>query len=125
MLTPFLVSPLKKKKKPTPFPNPLLTSPSIPASLFWPSPTPGHQVFTGPRALLSLMFHKTIFCYICSWSHGSLHVYSLVGGLVPGSSGGTGWFVLLFLLWGCKPLQVLGSFSIAGGIPSCHNHSGN
>ena len=23
----------------------------------------------------------------CSWSHESLHVYSLVGGLVPGSSG--------------------------------------
>jgi hypothetical protein len=30
---------------------------------------------------------KAIFCYICSWSHGFLHVYSLVGGLVPGSSG--------------------------------------
>jgi hypothetical protein len=27
---------------------------------------------------------------ICVWSHGSLHVYSLVGGLVPGSSGGRG-----------------------------------
>jgi hypothetical protein len=37
-------------------------------------------------------------------------VYSLVGGLVHGSSGGTGWFISLFLLWGCKPLQLLGSF---------------
>ena len=35
--------------------------------------------FTGPRAIL---------CYICSLSHyWSLHVYSLVGGLVPDSSG--------------------------------------
>ena len=36
------------------------------------------------------MSDKAILCYICSWSHGSLHVYSLVGGLVSGSSGGTG-----------------------------------
>jgi hypothetical protein len=40
----------------------------------------------------------------------SHHVFSLIGGLVPGSSGGTGWFILLFLLWGCKPLQLLGYF---------------
>jgi hypothetical protein len=44
-----------------------------------------------------------ILCYICGWSHGSLHVYSLVGGFVPGNSGGTGWFILLFFLWGCSP----------------------
>jgi hypothetical protein len=31
---------------------------------------------------------KAILCYICGWSHGSLHVYSLVGGLVPGSLAG-------------------------------------
>jgi hypothetical protein len=42
--------------------------------------------------LLPLMSNKTILCYICGWSHGSLHVYSLVGGLVPGSSGGC-WLV--------------------------------
>ena len=60
--------------------------------------------------LLSLMSEMVIVCYICGWSHGSLHVHSLVGGLVPGSSGGTGWYILLFLLWGCKPLQLLGSF---------------
>jgi hypothetical protein len=29
--------------------------------------------------LLSLMPDKAILCYICSWSCGSLHVYSLVG----------------------------------------------
>jgi hypothetical protein len=43
-----------------------------------------------------LMFNKAIFCYICSWSHGSLHVYSLVCGLVPGGSGVSGWLILLF-----------------------------
>ena len=37
-------------------------------------------------------------------------MYSLVGGLVPGNSGVTGWFILLFLLWGWKPLQLLQSF---------------
>jgi hypothetical protein len=35
---------------------------------------------------------------------GSLHVYSLVGGLVPGSCGGSGWLILLFFLGGCKLL---------------------
>ena len=36
--------------------------------------------------LLPLMPDKEIFCYTCSWSQGSLQVYSLVGCLVPGSS---------------------------------------
>jgi hypothetical protein len=57
-----------------------------------------------------LMSDKSILCYICVWSHGSHHVYSLVGNLVPGSSGSTGWFILLFLLWDCKLLKLLGSF---------------
>ena len=39
--------------------------------------------------LLPWMSNKAILSYICCWSHGSLHVYSLVGGLVPRSSGGT------------------------------------
>jgi hypothetical protein len=58
---------------------------------------------------LPLLSNKSILCYIYSWSHGSLHVHSLVGGLVPGSSVGTGWFILLFLLRGCKLLQLLQS----------------
>ena len=62
------------------------------------------------RPLLPLMTDKAILCYICGWSHGSLHVYSLVGGLVPESSGGTGWFILLFLLWGWKPNRLHGSY---------------
>jgi hypothetical protein len=59
---------------------------------------------------LPLMPDKAILCYICSWSYGSLHVYSLAGGLVPGSSRESGWLILLFFLWGCKPLQLLQSF---------------
>ena len=38
--------------------------------------------------LLPFKPNKAILCYICIWSCGSLHVYSLVGGLVPGSSAG-------------------------------------
>jgi hypothetical protein len=49
---------------------------------------------------------KAIICYICVWSHEWLHVYSLVGGLVLGSSEVSGRLVLLFFLWGCKPLQL-------------------
>jgi hypothetical protein len=47
---------------------------------------------------------KAILCYICSWSHGSLHVYSMVGGLVPESSVRSGW-LMLFFLEGYKALQ--------------------
>ena len=36
---------------------------------------------------LPLMPDKAILCYICSWSNGCLHVYTLVGSLVPGNSG--------------------------------------
>jgi hypothetical protein len=43
----------------------------------------------GQEPLLPLMTHKAIFCYIWDWSLESLLVYSLVGGLVPGSSVGT------------------------------------
>jgi hypothetical protein len=49
------------------------------------------------------MLNKAILFYIYGWSHGSLSVYSLVGGLDPGSSG---WLILLFFLWGYKPFQL-------------------
>jgi len=81
---------------------PLLTSTSPP----WQSPTLGHRTLIGPRSSPPLMPNKAILCYICSWSHGSVYVYSWEGGLVPGSSG---WLVLLFL-WGCKLLQLFQSF---------------
>ena len=59
---------------------------------------------------LPLILDKAILCYI--WSHGSVHVYSWVGSLVPGSSrerGQSGWLILFFL-WGCKSFQLLQSF---------------
>jgi hypothetical protein len=40
--------------------------------------------------LSTLMPDRTILCYISSWSHGSPHEYSVIGGLVPGSFGGSG-----------------------------------
>ena len=58
---------------------------------------------------LPLMPDKVIHCYISSWSHRSPHIYSVVGGFVPGSFGGSGWFILLFFLRGCKPLGLLNS----------------
>jgi hypothetical protein len=105
MLSPFLIFPTKHSISSSlcsPTHSLLLPDPGI--NLHWgtdPSPDQG--------PLLPLMT-KAILSYICSWSHGSLHVCSLVGGLVPGSSRGTGWFLLLFVLWNCKPLQLLGSF---------------
>jgi hypothetical protein len=66
---------------PCPLTHPLLLPcPGIP--LHW-----GIEPSQDQGPLLSLMSHKAILCYMCSWSLESLHVYSLVGGLVPGSSG--------------------------------------
>jgi hypothetical protein len=61
--------------------------------------------------LLPFMPNKAILCYIFGWSHGSLHVYSLIDDLVLGSSGGSGWLILFFPLWGCKPFSPLSPFS--------------
>jgi hypothetical protein len=52
---------------------------------------------------------KSMLCYINNWSHGSLHVYSLFGGLVPGSSRVSG-SCCCSSCGGCKPLQLLQSF---------------
>ena len=85
-LSPFLVS-LPKTPYPIPHPcsptHPLpLPCPDIP--LQW-----GMEPSQDQGPLLPLMTDKAILCYICSWNHGSVHVYSLVGGIVPGSSGDT------------------------------------
>ena len=53
--------------------------------------------------LLPLMFNKATLCYMCSWKHGLLHVYSLIGDLLSGSSGRgvvvvSGWLILLLYL---------------------------
>jgi hypothetical protein len=77
-----------------------------------PLPCPGislHWVIELPQdpgPLLLLMSDKAILCYICGWSHGSLHVYSFVHGLVPGSSGGSGWFLVFIIsLLTCDKLK--------------------
>jgi len=52
----------------------------------------------GTKGLSSYWYlTRPILCYICDWSHGPLHVYSLVGGLVPGNSGGV-WLVDIVVL---------------------------
>jgi hypothetical protein len=73
--------------------------------LYW-----GIEPLQNQESLLLLIPDNIILCYIWGWSHGSLHVYSLVDDLVPRISGCTDWFILLFLLWGCKPLHLLQSF---------------
>jgi hypothetical protein len=60
--------------------HPLPSShPSIP--LHWGIKHPQDQ-----RPLLPLLSNKAILCHICCQPHRSLHVNSLVGGPVPGSS---------------------------------------
>ena len=58
--------------------------------------------------LLPLISKRVILCYMCSWSNDPLHLCSLVGRLVPGNSGRSGWLILLYFLWGC--LHLLQSF---------------
>ena len=90
LLSSFLVSPVK-----TLYPLPhSLCSPTHPLQL----PGSGIPLHWGIKPswdqgpLLPLMTNTAILCYKYSWSHESLRVYSLVGGLVPGSSGGY-WLV--------------------------------
>jgi hypothetical protein len=68
----------------------------------------GEEEFS--KNFYSSLSNEAILCYIWGWSHGVLPVYSLVDGLVAGNSEESGWFILLFLLWGCKHLQLLQSF---------------
>jgi hypothetical protein len=76
---------------------PLLFSPPSPAHQTTLVPGPGiplhwsieHSPTLDQGTFLPLMTNKIILCYI--WSLESLHVYSLVGGLVAGSSGGGGY----------------------------------
>jgi hypothetical protein len=110
MLSPFQVSPPKILYPPSP--SPLLTNIPTPASWPWHSPTLGHRAFTGPRASPPLDDREDLLCSICSWSHESHHVYSSVGGLVPGSSGGY-WLVHIVVLMGLKIPSAPWVFSLA------------
>lgn len=73
---------------------------SHPSTLSCPPSLPmlGHQNSTRPKASPPLMSDKVILCYIGIQRHGSLSVYSLVAGLVPGR---TGWSIqLIFSSYG-------------------------
>ena len=97
ILTPSFVSPLKIH----------LFHPLSPCSTTYPLLLPcsgiplhlGIESSQGQGPLLPLMSNKSILCYICSWSHGLLHVYSLLGGLVHGSFGQIYNFVKCFCIF--------------------------
>jgi hypothetical protein len=59
------------------------------------------------------MINKFILCYICGFSHGTIHVFSLVGGLVPGRSGVLVSLYCCSSYGGCNPLSSEGPFSSA------------
>jgi len=111
MLPPFPVYP---SEPPIPSPPPCFYEDALPPTHPLLPPCPGIPLHWGSKPsqdqgpLFPLMPNKAILCYICSCSHGSFHLYSLVGSLVPGSSLGSGW--LLFFLWSCKSLHLLQSF---------------
>jgi hypothetical protein len=70
---------------------------------------------------------KAILYYIYRWSHGSLHVFSLVDGLDPGSSG---WLILLFFVWVANPFSSYNPFSnssfgdpVISSMVGCKYHS--
>ena len=86
MLSPFLFS---LPKTPIPSTLLLLTNSPTPSSWNWNSPTLGIEPSQDQEPFLPMMTKKAVLCYICSWTHGSLYVYSFVCGLVPGSSGAT------------------------------------
>ena len=102
--------PVSLAKNTIPIPSPCCYSPTHPLLFPGSGIPPGIEPSQDKRPPLPMMSNYAILCYICRCSHESHHVCSLVGHLVPGSSGGTGKFILLFLLWGCKPIQLLGPF---------------
>jgi hypothetical protein len=92
-----------------------------PASITPPThpPTPGfpplcsltlkHQSSQAQGPFFSLMSNMGILSHICGCHLGSLYVYSLVGGQIRWSSGGSGRLTLLLPQWGCNPPQLLQS----------------
>ena len=101
MISPFLIS---IPETPYPIPPPpasMRVCPPIP--LYW-----GIEPSWNQGPLLPLMPGKAILCYIHGYSHGSLHVYSLIGGLDPESSG---WLILLFFLLVANPFSNFSLFS--------------
>ena len=108
----YLLSQFPLQKSPIHFPFPLLRNPPTSAFQAWHYPIPGHKTFTGKR-VSSPIGDQLGYCLQHIQLEPSHHVCSLIGDLVPGSSGGYLLFhcySLLFLLRGCKPLQLLGNF---------------
>ena len=85
----------------------VLTYSPTPTSLPWHPLCWGIEPLQGQGPHLPLMPDKAI----CSWSNGSFHVYSLVGGLVPGSSGGSSRLICSSSYVVAHPFQLLQSFS--------------
>jgi hypothetical protein len=70
------------------------------------------------------MTNKAILCYICSWSYGSHHVCSFVGGVVPGSSGVVLVSSYCYSSYGAaNPFSSLGPFS-SSSIGGCAQSNG-
>lgn len=106
MLSPFLVTPLQHPHPIHSFPSPLPLwgcSPTHHPFLPHCSSIPLHWGIKPPQdhgLPLALMSDKAILCCLSIWSHGSFTIHSLVGGIVPGS---TGWSSqpTLFFQWCC------------------------
>jgi hypothetical protein len=118
-----------------PFPGFSFTNPisHLPPLLLWgcsPTHPPTHSYlnvlafpYTGALSLHRTQGLPSYWCqisYLCSWCHGSLHVYSLVDGLVPGSSSvcvcvGGGW--LVDVVW-CSSYGFANSFSSFSPFPN-------
>jgi len=107
---PFSQFPIHNLPSPSPFPFFYEVVPlhsPLPPSLPWHSPTLGFPVLVCFRASPPSGAQQDHPLLHMRWTNGSVHVYSLDGALVPGSSG---WVVLLFL-WGCKPFSPFNPFS--------------
>ena len=87
------------------------TQQPIPSLMSRHSPTLRHWSFTEPRASPPIdvgQSHPLLQMRVKLWVTPC--VLWLVVYLVPGSSEGSGWLILLLLLWDCKALQLLWSF---------------
>ena len=121
----FKCYPLSKtplQKSPTQYPPPasMKYSPTHPLTSSCPD-IPLHWGVENPQAqvlLLSLMSNKAFLCHICGWSPGSLHVFSLAGVPISGSSGASGLLTLLL-----PPPMGLQTFSVLS-VPSPTSPSG-
>jgi len=104
MLSPFPVSP-PEPLSPTP-PSPYFYEDAPPPIYPRPLHGPGIPLYWGIEPsedqgpLLPLMPNNAVLCYICRWSHGSLHVYS-------------GWWFSPWELWGGGLVGCCSSYGVA------------